>query len=78
MLRVVSVKPLSGTKVSVRMSNGREGIFNVSRFIRTDFFRELLDAEYFNKVAIFFHGIGWPNGQDFGPDTIVKELTTPR
>ena len=27
-----------------------------------------------NKHVLFIDGIGWPNGQDLGPDTVVSEM----
>ncbi|MBS4095213.1 MAG: DUF2442 domain-containing protein [Sulfuricella sp.] len=40
----------------------------------SEFFRELENEAYFRQVRIFVLGIGWPNGQDLGPDTIAAEL----
>jgi hypothetical protein len=74
MTRVVAVQPLNDRKVRVELSNGRSGIFDVSPYLRTDYFRELLDEQYFSRVSIFFNGIGWPHGQDLSPDTIEDEL----
>ena len=34
----------------------------------------MVDKKYFSQVQLVFKGIGWPNGQDLGPDTIVAEL----
>ncbi len=38
------------------------------------FFSQLKAPDYFAKVGVFFSGIGWPEGQDLGPDTIAAEL----
>jgi hypothetical protein len=32
------------------------------------------DDAYFSKVSLFFGGIGWPDGQDLGPDTLAAAL----
>jgi hypothetical protein len=29
---------------------------------------------WFQKVGLFFAGIGWPDGQDLGPDTVAAHL----
>jgi hypothetical protein len=42
--------------------------------IRSDFFKRLEDDVYFKQVRLFFTGIGWPDGQDLGPDTIESDL----
>ena len=44
--------------------------------IRSDFFKRLEDDTYFKQVRLFFTGIGWPEGQDLGPDTIEADLQT--
>ena len=74
MNKVLSVNALSAGKVHVAMSDGRQGVFDVRSYMRSDFFRQLEAESYFNQVHIVFGGIGWPNGQDLGPDTIAAEL----
>jgi Protein of unknown function (DUF2442) len=77
MNKVISVKPhldASATSLWVEMEDGREGVFDVAPYLRSDFFKELERPDYFEQVRIFFRGVGWPNGQDLGPDTISAEL----
>ncbi|WP_224983846.1 DUF2442 domain-containing protein [Geomonas agri] len=74
MNKVVSVKPLDGKKVAIVLSDGRSGVFDVSPYIKSEFFQRLNDDSYFSQVSLFFTGIGWPEGQDLGPDTIAAEL----
>ena len=74
MKKVISVKPIKEKKVEVVFSDGVYGIFDVNPYIRGDFFKRLEDEEYFKQVGLFFSGIGWPEGQDLGPDTIEAEL----
>jgi hypothetical protein len=74
MKKIISVKPLEGKKVSVVFSDGISGVFDVLPYIRSDFFKQLEDDGYFRQVRLFFTGIGWPNGQDLGPDTIEADL----
>lgn len=74
MKKVISVTPLKDKKVQVTFSDGLSGIFDVAPYIRGEFFKRLEDETYFNQVGIFFTGIGWPDGQDLGPDTIEAEL----
>ena len=72
--KVMRVKPLLDGKVYVEMSNGRCGEFDVRPYMESTFFRHLQDESYFNQVKPVFSGIGWPDGQDLGPDTIAAEL----
>ena len=74
MNKIVSVTALGEKKVSVVFADGRYGVFDVAPYIRSEFFQRLHDDEYFSQVGLFFTGIGWPEGQDLGPDTIAAEL----
>jgi len=74
MKKIIQVVPLDGKKVSVVFSDGMSGVFDVAPYIRSDFFNRLQDENYFQQVHLFFTGIGWPDGQDIGPDTIEAEL----
>ena len=76
MKKIISVSPLEGKKVAVVFSDGISGIFDVAPYIRSDFFKRLEDDSYFKHVRLFFSGIGWPDGQDLGPDTIGADLKT--
>jgi hypothetical protein len=76
MKKIISVSPLEGKKVAVVFSDGISGIFDVTPYIRSEFFKRLEDDSYFKQVRLFFSGIGWPDGQDLGPDTIEADLQT--
>jgi hypothetical protein len=76
MKKIISVSPLEGKKVAVVFSDGISGIFDVAPYIRSEFFKRLEDDSYFRQVRLFFSGIGWPDGQDLGPDTIEADLQT--
>lgn len=74
MKKVISVKPLEGKKLAVVFSDGLSGEFDVNPYIRGEFFKRLEDDSYFKQVRLFFSGVGWPEGQDLGPDTIEADL----
>jgi len=74
MNRVTQVQALSDGWVSIEMSDGRHGRFDVKPYMRSAFFNELANEAYFRQVKLFFDGIGWPNGQDLGPDTHGAKL----
>lgn len=74
MNKVISVCPRPEGKVFVELADGRQGEFDVRPYMASEFFRALQDAAYFRQVRLFFRGIGWPDGQDLGPDTIAAEL----
>lgn len=74
MNRVASVQALNDCRLLVSMADGKSGVFDMRPYMASAFFQELEDEAYFRQVGLFFDGIGWPNGQDIGPDTIVAEL----
>jgi len=74
MNKVIAVHAEPEGRVFVEMADGRRGLFDVRPYMRSDFFRELENDAYFHQVRIFFQGIGWPNGQDLGPDTVAADL----
>ncbi|OPY67304.1 MAG: hypothetical protein A4E57_02366 [Syntrophorhabdaceae bacterium PtaU1.Bin034] len=74
MVRVVSVKPVGGYRLSIELSNGRKGIFDVAPYVDKGVFTELKDPAYFRSVRPAFGGIVWPHEQDFSPETVEYEL----
>lgn len=73
-LAVTQADVLAGTTLKITLNDGRQGVLDMKPFMRSDFFKELAQPGYFAQVHLFFDGIGWPNGQDLGPDTIAAEL----
>ena len=73
-LKVLSVKPLENHRLRVALSNGREGIFDVSPYLDIGVFKQLKKPAYFAKVKKLFAGVGWPNGQDLSPLKIDDEM----
>jgi hypothetical protein len=74
MNKVVKVRPMPGGFLHIEMQDGQCGVFDVNPYMQSDFFAELKSPNYFEQVSLFFAGIGWPNGQDLGPDTIAADL----
>ena len=58
----------------IELQDGSSGEFDVNPYMTSEFFLELKDNAYFQKVGLFFAGVGWPNGQDLGPDTLAASL----
>lgn len=74
MVRVISVNPMDNYKLRIKLSNGRNGIFDVSPYVGKGVFGELKNEAYFRSVKPAFGGIMWPHEQDFSPETIEYEL----
>ena len=73
-LAVTEAQVLEATRIKITLNDGRQGVLDMQPFMRSDYFMELAQPGYFAQVHLFFDGIGWPNGQDLGPDTIAAEL----
>jgi hypothetical protein len=71
---VTAVEPLEDYKLRVTLSNGRKGIFDVSRFIGEGVFQELKDPRYFKRVYVDYDTVVWPHEQDIDPELIEMEL----
>ena len=74
MLKVTQISPLANGKLYVVFNDGQKGEVDISHFMQSPFFLQLKDDTYFSKVSLFFGGIGWPDGQDLGPDTLMAAL----
>ncbi|HHC25684.1 MAG TPA: DUF2442 domain-containing protein [Desulfobacterales bacterium] len=74
MLKVKKVIANNDHTLSVELSDGRSGIFDVRPYLDKGVFRQLKDKSYFEQVKPFFCGITWPNEQDLSADTIGYEL----
>lgn len=74
MNKIVKAVPLPGGYLQVELQDGRSGEFDVNPYMESDFFAQLKDENYFRKVGLFFAGVGWPGGQDLGPDTVAANL----
>ena len=74
MITVIAVEPAENYQLKVRLSDGRQGLFDVTPYLDTGVFCELRDLSYFRRVRAAFGGVVWPNEQDFSPETIECEL----
>lgn len=74
MIKVVSVEPIEGYKLRLKLSDGRKGIFDVSPYLDMEVFKEMKDPQYFRRVYIKYGTVVWPHEQDIAPDTIEVDL----
>jgi hypothetical protein len=70
----ILVEPRDNYILFVKLSNGKVGEFDVSRYLNKGIFRELRDHSYFKQVRPAFGGVVWPHEQDFSADTIEVEM----
>jgi hypothetical protein len=74
MNKVILVEPRDNYRLFVKLSNGKAGEFDVSRYLDKGIFRELRDLSYFKQARPAFGGVVWPHEQDFSADTIEVEM----
>lgn len=74
MIRVDAVEPLEDYQLKIRLSDGRQGVFDVKPYLEIGVFRELKDTTYFRRVKAAFGGVVWPNEQDLSPETIECKM----
>lgn len=75
MLKVERVEHSQGYTLKILLSDGREGIFDVSPYLDKGVFTELQDINYLKQVRVdAFGGIYWPHEQDLSSDTIAAKL----
>jgi hypothetical protein len=71
---VKTVKALPDYRIYVEIEDGRKGVFDLKPYLDHGVFRELRDANYFNRVGIVFGAVTWPNDQDIAPETLLAGL----
>jgi hypothetical protein len=74
MIRVEAVEPVEDYQLKVRLSDGRQGIFDVKPYLEIGVFQELKDPNYFRRVKAAFGGVVWPHEQDLSPETIECKM----
>lgn len=50
MVKVISVLPKNNYQLFVKLSNGKEGYFDISPYLEKGIFQELKDKNYFTQV----------------------------
>jgi len=74
MIRVEAVEPVEDYQLKVRLSDGRQGIFDMKPYLGIGVFQELKDPTYFRRVTAAFGGVVWPHEQDLSPETIECKM----
>lgn len=66
----INVVPLPDRELRITFKDGKTCIFDVSPYIKGDWYGRLADPTYFNMVSIDGYTVVWPDGQDLDPDEI--------
>ncbi len=65
---------IDAQKIYVEFENGKKGLFDMAKFIISDFFSALNNDVYFKQAHLEFGVLTWPQGQDISPTAIETEL----
>ena len=77
MNKIIEVKSLEDFLLVLKFSDGETKEINFKPLIGEGISAQLLDKEYFKKVAIDNGGgIEWPNGMDFCPNFLKDYVPT--
>lgn len=69
---VVAVSAEDSRHLLLEYETGERKRFDASPWFKGEFFSRLGDAEYFQRVRVIDGGmaVGWPEGQDIGPEDL--------
>jgi hypothetical protein len=76
MTKVLKITPNDNYTLSVELSNGKKGIFDISPYLEMGVFKQLKNIDFFKQVYTIMGGTGieWKTGQDLSADTIEYDL----
>ena len=69
--QIVGFSLVGGYTISLRFKDGKQQVIDFEPVIGRGWMNQLLDAEYFKRVALNDTGnLVWPDGQDFNPEAL--------
>ncbi|MDR1622918.1 MAG: DUF2442 domain-containing protein [Synergistaceae bacterium] len=72
--KIIDLETLSDYKLKIHYETGEERLFDVSPYIRGDWYGRLKESSYFRTVHVIPGGAGieWPDGQDIAPHELYE------
>jgi len=72
--RILHIKTLPDYKLELHYETGETKIFDVTPYIRGQWYGELKNESYFSTVKTYPNGKGieWENGQDIAPHELYE------
>ena len=71
--KVTAVKPLPDYKLLLDFETGERKIFDVTPYIRGDWYGKLRDVDVFRTVHVAGISIAWADGQDIAPHELYDD-----
>ncbi len=75
MIRVTDARHLSGSRISIALSDGTIGVVDLEGCLDGPIFEPLKDPLYLAAFELTDHTLQWPNGADFAPE-YLRDLIT--
>jgi hypothetical protein len=75
---IKAIETLSDSRLKLTYETGETRVFDVSPYIKGEWYGKLRDDLYFQKITIAHGGWGieWPDGQDIAPHELY-DLSVP-
>lgn len=70
----VSLHVLPDFRLEVHLADGRRGIVDLKPHLASPGMAALKSPAYFERAAILYGAVTWPDGEDIAPDTLAAEL----
>lgn len=66
-------RPIKPLKLRLFYDNGEERIIDLTNYMRSNYFKQLMNWDYFIKVKVKGEVVSWPNDQDIAPETLYLD-----
>ncbi|MEM9446671.1 MAG: DUF2442 domain-containing protein [Verrucomicrobiota bacterium] len=76
--KVIEVKIKEKYTIHLTFLDGTTGEIDLEPLLYGEIFIPLKDPKYFQQLQIVGSSIGWPNGADFAPEFLYKEVKNSR
>ncbi len=68
--KLIDAKAIETLKLELNYDNGEKRLIDMSRYMISDYFKQLTNWEYFKQVKVKGDVVTWPNEQDIAPETL--------
>lgn len=68
----IKVEALDEYKIFIEFKDGKKKIFDMEKYINQEFYKNLKDRKYFEKVKVMKNTVCWQNGEDIAPEDLYN------
>jgi len=70
--QIIGAEPMPCYRLLLRYAPNEVRLFDVSPYIKGDWYGKLIDVQYFNTVRVTRSTVEWPEGQDIAPHELYE------